>query len=85
MEELRCVLAVIRHGDRTPKQKMKMKVTQVLRPHMQCIRLHMLQHAHTGAAAKGFVSKLQLSPNMQCAASSASAVEDLPHHSLGTP
>ncbi len=28
-EELRCVLAVIRHGDRTPKQKMKMKVSQV--------------------------------------------------------
>lgn len=28
-EELRCVLAVVRHGDRTPKQKMKMKVTQV--------------------------------------------------------
>lgn len=27
-EELRCVLAVIRHGDRTPKQKMKMQVTQ---------------------------------------------------------
>ncbi|TYZ62556.1 hypothetical protein PybrP1_004757 [[Pythium] brassicae (nom. inval.)] len=25
-EELRCVLAVIRHGDRTPKQKMKMNV-----------------------------------------------------------
>ena len=23
------MLAVIRHGDRTPKQKMKMKVTQV--------------------------------------------------------
>lgn len=30
--ELRCVLAVVRHGDRTPKQKMKMTVTQVLRP-----------------------------------------------------
>lgn len=29
-EELRCVLAVIRHGDRTPKQKMKIKVTQVV-------------------------------------------------------
>lgn len=28
-EELRCVLAVVRHGDRTPKQKMKVKVTQV--------------------------------------------------------
>lgn len=26
-EELRCVLAVIRHGDRTPKQKMKVRVT----------------------------------------------------------
>lgn len=27
MMELRCVIAVIRHGDRTPKQKMKMEVT----------------------------------------------------------
>jgi hypothetical protein len=27
--ELRCVLAVVRHGDRTPKQKMKMPVSQV--------------------------------------------------------
>ena len=25
--ELRCVIAIIRHGDRTPKQKMKMVVT----------------------------------------------------------
>ena len=25
-EELRCVLAIIRHGDRTPKQKIKLKV-----------------------------------------------------------
>lgn len=27
-EELRCIIAVIRHGDRTPKQKMKLKVTE---------------------------------------------------------
>ena len=24
--ELRCVIAIVRHGDRTPKQKMKMEV-----------------------------------------------------------
>ena len=30
--ELRCVLAVVRHGDRTPKQKMKMVVNQASRP-----------------------------------------------------
>ncbi|PWA72426.1 ATP-grasp fold, Histidine phosphatase superfamily [Artemisia annua] len=27
-EELRCVIAIVRHGDRTPKQKVKLKVTQ---------------------------------------------------------
>ncbi|KAK8963610.1 hypothetical protein KSP40_PGU005721 [Platanthera guangdongensis] len=27
-DELRCVIAVIRHGDRTPKQKVKLKVTE---------------------------------------------------------
>lgn len=26
-EELRCVISIIRHGDRTPKQKLKVKVT----------------------------------------------------------
>jgi inositol-hexakisphosphate/diphosphoinositol-pentakisphosphate 1-kinase len=29
-EELRCVIAVIRHGDRTPKQKLKVKMTEPL-------------------------------------------------------
>lgn len=28
-EELRCVIAIIRHGDRTPKQKMKMMVRYI--------------------------------------------------------
>jgi hypothetical protein len=27
-EELRCVLAVVRHGDRTPKQKLKVRKQQ---------------------------------------------------------
>ncbi|PON95879.1 Histidine phosphatase superfamily [Trema orientale] len=27
-EDLRCVIAIIRHGDRTPKQKVKLKVTE---------------------------------------------------------
>ena len=30
-EELRCVLAIIRHGDRTPKQKLKVNMTE---PHI---------------------------------------------------
>ncbi|KAK9823756.1 hypothetical protein WJX72_005206 [[Myrmecia] bisecta] len=38
-EELRCVLAIIRHGDRTPKQKMKMKVTQ--EPILELLRKYM--------------------------------------------
>ena len=29
-EELRCVLAVVRHGDRTPKQKIKLNMTEPL-------------------------------------------------------
>uniref|UniRef100_M1CCY1 diphosphoinositol-pentakisphosphate 1-kinase n=1 Tax=Solanum tuberosum TaxID=4113 RepID=M1CCY1_SOLTU len=27
-EELRCVVTIVRHGDRTPKQKVKLKVTE---------------------------------------------------------
>ena len=40
MEELRCVLAVMRHGDRTPKQKMKMKVTQVTHTSLEYVLMH---------------------------------------------
>lgn len=51
-EELRCVLAVVRHGDRTPKQKMKMKVTQE----------PMLELLHKYLDSKGKQAKLK-SPN----------------------
>ncbi|KAL3145933.1 hypothetical protein ABBQ38_015296 [Trebouxia sp. C0009 RCD-2024] len=51
-EELRCVLAVVRHGDRTPKQKMKMKVTQA----------SMLDLLHRHIDGKGKQAKLK-SPN----------------------
>lgn len=43
-EELRCVLAVVRHGDRTPKQKMKMKITQVCIPRTHDMLLCHLSH-----------------------------------------
>ncbi len=36
------MLAVIRHGDRTPKQKMKMKVTQVGGPHRSTRSSHVI-------------------------------------------
>ncbi|GAB4823839.1 hypothetical protein N2152v2_010885 [Parachlorella kessleri] len=51
-EELRCVLAVVRHGDRTPKQKMKMKVTQA----------PLLDLMHKYLDSKGKQAKLK-SPN----------------------
>ncbi|KAL0037051.1 hypothetical protein WJX77_010637 [Trebouxia sp. C0004] len=51
-EELRCVLAVVRHGDRTPKQKMKMKITQA----------PMLDLLHRHIDGKGKQAKLK-SPN----------------------
>ncbi|CAG9465009.1 unnamed protein product [Pedinophyceae sp. YPF-701] len=38
-EELRCVLAVVRHGDRTPKQKVKVKVSHPL--FLELLRQHM--------------------------------------------
>ena len=48
--ELRCVLAVIRHGDRTPKQKMKLKVTQE----------PLLALLHTYMDSKGKQAKLKV-------------------------
>lgn len=54
-EELRCVLAVIRHGDRTPKQKMKMKVTQ--EPLLELLRKHL--------DAKGKQAKLKSPSELQ--------------------
>ena len=41
--ELRCVIAIIRHGDRTPKQKMKMVVTHE-RYKLQTLDIHMLMY-----------------------------------------
>ncbi|KAI8107858.1 hypothetical protein M9435_002885 [Picochlorum sp. BPE23] len=54
-EELRCVLAVVRHGDRTPKQKMKIVVTQ--QP--------MLDLLHKYLDAKGKQAKLKSPKELQ--------------------
>ena len=54
-EELRCVLAVVRHGDRTPKQKMKMKVTQ--EPLLRLLATHL--------DAKGKQAKLKSPSELQ--------------------
>jgi inositol hexakisphosphate/diphosphoinositol-pentakisphosphate kinase len=43
-EELRCVIAVVRHGDRTPKQKLKVKMTEEL--------ILQFFHKHCGAPTK---------------------------------
>ncbi|KAK9799737.1 hypothetical protein WJX73_006464 [Symbiochloris irregularis] len=53
--ELRCVLTVVRHGDRTPKQKMKMTVTQ--EPLLE------LMHRHLDA--KGKQAKLKSPQELQ--------------------
>ena len=54
-EELRCVLAVVRHGDRTPKQKMKLRVN-----HPQLLLL-MMRHMD----AKGKQAKLKSVEQLQ--------------------
>lgn len=49
-EELRCVLAIVRHGDRTPKQKLKLNMDE---PHIlgyfhdQYVRIISLSASHT--------------------------------------
>mmetsp|Transcript_1652 Transcript_1652/g.5786 ORF Transcript_1652/g.5786 Transcript_1652/m.5786 type:complete len:1264 (+) Transcript_1652:193-3984(+) len=54
-EELRCVLAVVRHGDRTPKQKMKLRVCHP--------KLLMLMMKHLDA--KGRQAKLKSAEQLQ--------------------
>ncbi len=60
--ELRCVLAVIRHGDRTPKQKMKMKVTQ--EPLLALLHKYL---DSKGKQAKLKVRRPRLNAEHQCA------------------
>ncbi|KAK2518830.1 Ppip5k2 [Columba livia] len=51
MMELRCVIAVIRHGDRTPKQKMKMEVK-----HQKCFYVNIIKGPYMIGLKLGAIS-----------------------------
>ena len=49
-EELRCVIAIIRHGDRTPKQKLKVNMTE---PHILEYFHKYIENCHEDLKVKG--------------------------------
>ncbi|CAM6083123.1 unnamed protein product [Calypogeia fissa] len=83
-EELRCVIAVIRHGDRTPKQKVKLKVT-----HDRLLNLMLKYNGGRPRAEAKLKSAVQLQdlldatrmlvPRQRTGKESDSEAEDLEH------
>ncbi|XP_010224369.1 PREDICTED: inositol hexakisphosphate and diphosphoinositol-pentakisphosphate kinase 1 [Tinamus guttatus] len=68
MMELRCVIAVIRHGDRTPKQKMKMEVKHPRYGHFSGInrkvQLTYLPHGHPKTTSEDEEARRESSPSL---------------------
>jgi inositol hexakisphosphate/diphosphoinositol-pentakisphosphate kinase len=83
-EELRCVIAVLRHGDRTPKQKVKLKVT-----HERLLNLMLKYNGGRARAEAKLKSAVQLQdlldatrmlvPRQRTGKESDSEAEDLEH------
>ena len=74
------MLAVVRHGDRTPKQKMKMKITQVCIPRTHDMLLRHLSHLK--AATKEIDQRTQGCQLVEACVSVQAPMLDLLHRHI---